>query len=29
MSARYLREGDALPVDSVRQSGGYILIKGD
>ena len=25
----YLREGDALPVDSVRQSGGYILIKGD
>ena len=25
----YLHEGDALPVDSVRQSGGYILIKGD
>ena len=24
-----LIEGDALPVDSVRQSGGYILIKGD
>jgi len=25
----HLREGDALPVGSVRQSGGYILIKGD
>ena len=25
----HLIEGDALPVDSVRQSGGYILIKGD
>ena len=28
-SSIYLHEGDALPVDSVRQSGGYILIKGD
>ncbi len=25
----YLHEADALPVDSVRQSGGYVLIKGD